>query len=77
MKVKKFKYNGFMGQTLKGYTPYTATFKEWTNDPGIAKCTCSDGKERIIPTFALENFDINNHKIQEKTGVLFGVPCNS
>ena len=48
--VIKFKYNGFGVTFLTGYATYTAEFKQWTNDPGIALCTCSDGKERLIPS---------------------------
>lgn len=77
MKVRNFKYNGFCGEISEGYAPYTATFKKWTVDPGIAKCTCSDGKDRLIPTFALEGFDVASNPIQEKTGILFGIACNS
>jgi hypothetical protein len=52
-KVEKFKYNGFIVSPMKGYAKYTATFKSWTNDPGIAVCECSDGKERLIPSCCL------------------------
>jgi len=51
--VKNFTYNGFSGVDLPGKAPYTATFVEWTDDPGVAKFQCSDGEERLIPTFAL------------------------
>ena len=51
--VSNFTYNGFGGEKLPGKAPYTATFVEWTDDPGVAIFLCSDGKERLIPTFAL------------------------
>ena len=79
-KVEKFKYNGFMVNAPKGgwgqMTDYTATFVSWTSDPGIAKCLCSDNKERLIPSCCLIG-DKSNLPIQNKTGVLFGIPCHS
>lgn len=54
MKVRKFSYNGFMGKVKKGFAPYTVTFIAWTNDPGIGRFACSDGKERLIPSFAVD-----------------------
>ena len=51
--VENFTYNGFVGRHLPGKASYTATFVEWTDDPGVATFLCSDGKERLIPTFAL------------------------
>lgn len=57
MLVKNFMYNGLFVQRLGGYAGYTATFKEWTEDPGIAVCKCSDGKERLIPSCCLDEFD--------------------
>ncbi len=56
MRVKNFVYNGFSGKMTSGYASYTAEFKRWTEDPGIAVCACSDGKERLIPSFALDGF---------------------
>lgn len=76
MKVKNFSYNGFSGRKLDGFATYTAEFKEWTDDPGVAKFTCSDGKERLIPTFAIEVED-RNFPPQPKTKTLFGQPSNS
>ena len=52
-KVQNFDYNGFMVLNLPGETDYTAKFIEWTNDPGIAKCECSDGNIRFIPSCQL------------------------
>ena len=77
MRVRNFTYNGFYGQELKGYAPYRATFKEWTDDPGVAICVCTDGVERRIPTFALEGFRVTSVPRQRKTGVLFDAPCSS
>lgn len=77
MRVKNFNYNGFFCQCLKGYAKYTAEFKEWTDDPGIAVCVCSDGKERLIPSCQLEGFDYDAHPKQGNTGVLFGSPSHS
>jgi hypothetical protein len=54
-RICKFSYNGFGGTSDKGVTmPYTGHFKNWTGDPGVARMDCSDGKERIIPTFAIK-----------------------
>ena len=44
MKVKNFSYNGLFGRETGGYANYTAEFKSWTEDPGVALCSCSDGK---------------------------------
>lgn len=63
MLVKKFKYNGYFCTMSCEYADYTVTFKEWTKDPGVAICTCSDGEERRIPTCAIEGFD---HKAYPK-----------
>jgi|AGTN01.1.fsa_nt_gi hypothetical protein len=57
-KVCNFTYNGFSGQKLEGYAPYTSVFKEWTEDPGIQLHKCSDGKERRIPGWALEPINL-------------------
>ena len=72
--VKNFTYNGFMGQDLPGKAPYTATFIEWTNDPGVARCSCSDGEERLIPSFALlgERSSLPDQDMSNK--VYFGSP---
>lgn len=80
MKVLNFIYNGFCGNTTGGYAKYTARFLSWTDDPGIARCECSDGKERLIPTFALEGFDFEaNPEPDYKAGNyrIFGTPCRS
>lgn len=79
MKVKNFTYNGFSGRLTGGYAEYTAVFKEWTEDPGVAICSCDDGKERLIPTFALERFDAKSHPVQNNENKPFyiGLPCCS
>ena len=77
MKVLRFSYDGLFGRTTGGYAKYTAEFKEWTEDPGIAICVCSDGIERLIPSCQLEGFDYSSYPEQKKTGLLFGVPSHS
>lgn len=53
-KVQNFSYNSFYGELLPNMASYRAQFKRWTNDPGIGVFECSDGKERLLPTFALK-----------------------
>lgn len=79
MKVKRFSYNGFSGRELGGYASYTAKFKSWTEDPGVAVCICSDGKERLIPTCYLEGFRIDDYPEQNNDNkfLYFGEPCHS
>jgi len=78
MKIKNFEYNGFFGTILPGFAEYTVEFKEWTRDPGIFIGTCSDGKERFIPTFALEKEDYKKLSEQPKENrILFGYASNS
>lgn len=50
-----FEYNGFMG-TVNEETrmPYNARFNGWSGDPGVAVMDCSDGEQRLIPTFAIK-----------------------
>ena len=54
-KVHNFDYNGFSGQLCDGDATYTAVLIEWTLDPGVGRFQCSDGKVRLIPTFALKH----------------------
>jgi hypothetical protein len=56
MKVHNFSYNGFSGKLFDDFAEYTAELKKWTTDPGVGLFVCSDEKERLIPTFALEDF---------------------
>jgi len=54
--VTKFEYNGFCGSgdgTV--IMPYSARFKAWSGDPGVAIMECSDGEERLIPIFAMKH----------------------
>ena len=76
-KLHNFGYNGFYGRKLKGYAPYTTTFKSWTRDPGIAVCQCSDGKERLIPTFALEGDQSSLPQQDYSNKVYFGASSSS
>lgn len=75
--VKNFIYNGFYVEFKKGKAKYKAKFVEWTPDPGIAKCACTDDKERLIPCCQLVGFKLDDYPKQEKTGVLFGVASKS
>lgn len=54
---------------------YTAKFVEWTRDPGIAVFECSDGKLRLIPTYAIKG----DHQILPEQDysnkIYFGGPC--
>jgi len=54
--VENFVYNGIFVIPKKGNAPYTAEFRNWTNDPGVAVCMCSDGKARLIPSCQLVGF---------------------
>lgn len=79
MLVENFMYNGLFVQMVGGYADYTATFKEWTEDPGIAVCKCSDGKERLIPSCCLNGFDYKacpEQNTDNKVGY-FGIPSRS
>ncbi len=49
-----FEYNGFSGKVLPDSPEYTGKFIRWTSDPGIVLLGCSDGKERLVPTFAID-----------------------
>lgn len=79
MKVHNFVYNGLFGNLTDGNAEYTAEFIEWTEDPGIARCKCSDGKERLIPSFALNGFDYEAHPEPEYGNkfMFVGTPCRS
>lgn len=78
MAVRNFTYNGFFGELLDGTAPYLAMFVEWTRDPGVAVCACTDGHERRIPSFALVDF--NERWVAPPDATIadwFGVPCTS
>ena len=75
--VENFEYNGFLVKPKKGMAKYTASFKNWTNDPGIVNCICSDGEERLIPSCCLigDTSSIPKQDLSNKT--LFGSPSKS
>lgn len=76
--VSKFTYNGFFVNFHEGLADYTATFKNWTTDPGIANCNCSDGKERLIPSCCLIGFESIDYPLQTYTNKqLLGKPSQS
>lgn len=79
MVVKNFTYDGFAGRLTGGEAGYMAVFKEWTDDPGVAVCKCTDGKERLIPTFALDGWRGEDHPPQNNEGkqLYTGKPCHS
>ena len=81
-KVEEFKYNGFSVEPKSKkrgwgkFESYTAEFKEWTNDPGIAICLCSDNIERLIPSCCLHgNIPLPKQNLTNK--ILFGIPSIS
>jgi len=76
-RVENFKYDGFSVQPKKGIANYTAIFKNWTNDPGIANCICSDNKERLIPSCCLIGDKSILPKQDMNNKVLFGQSSNS
>ena len=86
-KVRNFEYNGFMGRMLKGYAKFkVVSFIKWTTDPGIGKFGCSDGEERLIPTWAFsgpkgeEKYKEIKALIPEQPKenfVMFGAPSGS
>lgn len=80
--IQNFVYDGFAVHPKEGFASYRASFKEWTNDPGIAKCDCSDGKERLIPSCQLkseENIQLAKQIYKKATGgkVIIGAPSHS
>ena len=77
LKIQHFKYNGFCVTMLPGIAPYTAVFKKWTNDPGVAVFDCSDKKERRIPTCAIIGKNGTLPKQSYKNKVIFGLASNS
>lgn len=79
MTVRNFIYNGLFGHLTGGDAEYTAEFLSWTEDPGVALCKCSDGQERLIPTFALVGFNNNAYPKQncENKVMYIGKPCKS
>lgn len=76
-----FEYNGFSGKLLDGETSFRGRFLEWTNDPGIMRMDCSDGRRRLIPSFAVRHKSGKNHlpkQVYKKSGLTyFGPPSTS
>jgi hypothetical protein len=81
MQVENFTYDGMFVYSAPGLAPYTAAFEEWSVDPGMARCKCSDGIYRLIPSCKLVGFNKEDYPIQKKpeniNGFIFGVPCKS
>jgi hypothetical protein len=86
MQVLDFNYNGFAVKVEKTVAAFTAEFVEWTADPGVARCKCSDGTTRLIPTCALIEFrredfpeqdNSRARKISRKSGIYLGIPSSS
>jgi len=75
--VENFKYNGFIILTKLGLANYIAKFKNWTNDPGITLCECSDNIERLIPSCCLIGNKSNLPKQDMSNKILFGQPSKS
>ena len=82
--VENFSYDGFSVKIMNGFTKYTVEeLIEWTNDPGIGKFKCSDGKERLIPECQLTREYIKSISSRPKLNpfkgkvVLFGEPSKS
>lgn len=81
--VEKFKYNGFIVHCFSGFYKWTIKeFVKWTDDSGIISFTCSDGKNRLVPSCSI-NPELYNElpkapilKPLVGIGVLFGTPSN-
>jgi len=86
-KIRNFEYNGFYGRHLKGFAKFKViSFIKWTSDPGIGVFGCSDGKERLLPTWVFSDSKGKSEygKIQElipeqpkENLVMFGSPSSS
>ena len=81
-----FKYDGFGVESFNTVASYKIDkFIKWTNDPGIGKFLCNDGKERLIPTCQLNEYYLIelpkrpnlNCFGPNATGTLFGNPSKS
>ena len=72
--VQNFIYGGFSGQLKPGFADYRAGFINWTRDPGIARMLCSDGKVRLIPTFALKGrgYSLPEDTTRKEEKIIFG-----
>jgi hypothetical protein len=51
--VRNFEYDGLFLSLHGGEASYRADFLGWTEDPGIGRFQCSDGKIRLIPSICL------------------------
>jgi len=78
-KVVRFKYNGLFVKSQNSIASYTAKFKNWTEDPGICRCVCSDGLERLIPSCCLVGFNRSEYpkQVYENKPMTIGIPCTS
>lgn len=81
IRVMSFTYDGFGGQKTGGFATFTGEFIRYTNDPGIGLYKCSDGKERLIPGWAVEGHlpPMPNYKKMQKQGKMltFGYASSS
>lgn len=80
MKVQNFIYDGVFVHLRPGFAPYSAEFKQWTDDPGMVLCSCSDGSERRIPACCLVGFDTEQHPEPQwppAKGIVVGPPSHS
>jgi len=79
MEIYEFSYNGFGGFcNQEKVMEYTVKFEHWTNDPGIFVGTCSDGQERLVPTYAIVDYpevDLPEQDLSKM--VYFGIPATS
>ena len=77
--VRNFIYGGFSGKLRPGFTKYKAGFINWTGDPGIARMLCSDGRVRLIPTFALKGkgYSLPEDTTKKEDKIMFGSPSKS
>jgi hypothetical protein len=76
--VRHYDYNGFYVKCLGKMTLFTATFKEWTNDPGIGLFECSDNVDRLIPSCALKGLARHPLPKQDMSNItLFGPSAHS
>lgn len=80
MKVRNFIYNGMFVNELPGFADYSAEFVEWSKDPGMALMNCSDGKQRLIPSFCVDE-DLptqTGHTIaSDENPIVVGQPSSS
>lgn len=78
--IENFNYNGFYVIPLSGFAKFKVKeFLYWTNDPGIGKFLCSDGKAREIPTCQLHPYYLKTlpKPPKLKNPILFGNTSSS